>query len=82
VLCESVSSDGFDGKRGVERMTGDVLLEAVSDEGDWLPLADELQYVYDIHATWGFVIMSQDDFHGRGCLKSRITARCEVGSVL
>lgn len=32
---------------------GDVLLEGVSDEGDELPLADELQYVYDIHATIG-----------------------------
>lgn len=42
VLCESVSSDAFEGQRGAERMAGDVLLEAVSEEGDGLPLADEL----------------------------------------
>lgn len=42
VLCESVSSDAFEGQRGVERAAGDVLLEAVSEEADGLPLADEL----------------------------------------
>lgn len=53
VLCESVSSDALDGQRGVEMWAGDVLLEGVSEEGDGLPLAEELQYVYDIHATIG-----------------------------
>jgi hypothetical protein len=53
VLCESVSSDAFDGLRGVGMLVGDVLLEGVSDDGDGLSLADELQYVYDIHATIG-----------------------------
>lgn len=52
-LCESVSSEALDGLRGAEMWAGDVLLEGVSDEGDGLPLADELQYVYDIHATIG-----------------------------
>ena len=44
VLCESVSSEALEGQRGVERMAGDVLLEAVSEAGDGLPLvlADEL----------------------------------------
>jgi len=42
VLCESVSSDAFEDQRGVERRAGDVLLEAVSEEADGLPLEDEL----------------------------------------
>lgn len=44
MLCESVSSEALEGQRGVERMAGDVLLEAVSEAGDGLPLvlADEL----------------------------------------
>lgn len=57
MLCESVSSDALDGQRGVEIWAGDVLLEGVSDEGDGLPLAEELEYGYDIHATiWGVVM--------------------------
>lgn len=56
VFCESVSSDSLDGQRGVVMRAGEVLFEGVSDEGDGLPLAEELEYGYDIHATiWGVV---------------------------
>lgn len=54
MFCESVSSDSLDGQRGVVMRAGEVLFEGVSDEGDGLPLAEELEYGYDIHATiWG-----------------------------
>lgn len=42
---------------------GEVLFEGVSDEGDGLPLAEELEYGYDIHATiWGGLLMREYNF--------------------
>lgn len=43
-------------------LAGEVLFEGVSDEGEGLPLAEELEYGYDIHATiWG-VVMREYNF--------------------
>lgn len=46
VISDSVPSDGLDVSEAVRR-SGDVLLDGVSGEGDWLPL-EEFEFLWDM----------------------------------
>ena len=46
MLSGSAPSDGLDVSEAVRR-SGDVLLEGLSGEGDWLPL-EELEFLWDM----------------------------------